>query len=67
MNIHQTADRIRNLHAKAARLLAEADDLHKYLRTHLGLGTHDGATVYNANPTRVKSYTRRGYTAVHCR
>ena len=67
MNIHQTADRIRNLHAKAARLLAEADDLRKYLRTHLGLGTHDGATVYKVNPTRVMAHTRRGYTAVRCR
>lgn len=67
MNIHQTADRIRNLHAKAARLLAEADDLRKYLRTHLGLGKHDGATIYKVNPTRVKAHTRRGYTALRCR
>ena len=67
MNIHQTADRIRNLNAKAARLLAEADDLRAYLRTNLGLGTHDGATVYKVNPTRVKAHTRRGYTAVRCR
>lgn len=67
MHIAQTSNRIRNLNAKAARLLAEADDLRKYLRTHLGFGSHEGATVYQVKPTRVKAHTRRGYTAVRCR
>ena len=67
MNIQQTAQRIRNLNAKAARLIEEADSLRAYLRNSLGLGSHDGATIYKVNPTRVKAHTRRGYTALRCR
>lgn len=67
MSIHQTADRIRKLHEKAARLLAEADDLRKYLRAHLGLGRHGGVTVYKVRQTRIRAHTRRGYTATRCR
>lgn len=67
MTIAQTSNRIRNLNAKAARLLEEADSLRAYLRHNLGLGKHEEATVYKVKPTRVKAHTRRGYTAVRCR
>lgn len=67
MTIAQTSNRIRNLHAKAASLIAEADALRATLRASLGLGKHDGATVYTVKPTRVKAHTRRGYTALRCR
>jgi len=67
MNITYTADRIRYLTDKAASLLSEADDLRAKLRANLGLGKHDGATIYKVKRLKVKSYTRRGYTAVRCR
>lgn len=67
MNIAYTTDRIRNLNSKAADLIAEADALRATLRSNLGLGKHEGATVYKVNPTRVKAHTRRGYTALRCR
>lgn len=67
MNIIYTTDRIRYLHDKAASLIDEADALRAKLRHNLGLGKHDGATVYKVKPVMVKSYTRRGFTAVRCR
>lgn len=67
MNIAYTTDRIRYLHDKAASLIAEADALRAKLRHNLGLGKHDGATVYKVGERKVQGYTRRGYTAVRCR
>lgn len=67
MNITLTADCIRHLRNKASALIAEADALLAKLRANLGLGKHDGATVYQVSPTRVKAHTRRGYRAVRCR
>ena len=67
MNIPYTTDRIRYLEGRAAQLIAEAAELRAKLRANLGLGNHEGATVYQVKPARVKAHTRRGFTAVRCR
>ena len=64
MNIKQKTETLRSLIAKRDDLNHLIASLRYDIRCELGLGSHDGVTVYSVKETRVKSHWRRGFKAV---
>jgi len=64
MNIKRKTETLRSLISKRDDLNEEIASLRNEIRAELGLGSHDGVTVYSVKETRVKSHWRRGFKAV---
>jgi len=63
-HIKRKTEQLRKLIAKRDEINYEINDLRSEIRASLGLGRHDGVTVYSVNETRVKAHFRKGFKAV---